>query len=266
MYGIDLSNHQKGIKFGSFDFDFAIVKATEGITFKDPSFDDHIRLLLGCDKLIGCYHYLRPDNQTTLDGVREEALNFLDAVDEAGLLGSAILCADWEQKPTDRVDILKAFLEIVENETGVVPFVYASKSWFNNIKWNSLSIKNPLWVANWPWDTYMKYFPYTPVLDDSFPDIENTVIWQFTSNGIIDGKRVDFNYTKITEDDWRKFASQNKIEKLSDDMMWAIENKLFHGYNDCTFRENEPLTRGQCATVLRRFYNMIRETEFNKRS
>ena len=38
MYGIDISNWQKNIDLTAGKYDFAIIKATEGIGFKDKSF------------------------------------------------------------------------------------------------------------------------------------------------------------------------------------------------------------------------------------
>ena len=39
LKGVDISHHQRGItKFGK-DVDFAIIKATEGVGYRDPAFE-----------------------------------------------------------------------------------------------------------------------------------------------------------------------------------------------------------------------------------
>lgn len=256
MFGIDISNHQNGIDLSKFYFDFAIVKATEGRNFKDRSFESHIAQLTKLDKLIGVYHYLRPDNQNSEMAMKMEAANFVASIDKANLIGKALLFADWEQQPTDRIDLLQMFLEYVEKYTEVVPFVYSSRSWFNEIGWQGLNFKNPLWVAWWPSIAQIDGLPTEiPFNVDTVPG----TIWQFTSNGKVNGYkgRVDFDYTNLTKEEWLRLAHGAPVEYISDDMDWAIKNDLFHGFTDGTYRPNDMLTRGQCATVLRRFYNNL---------
>lgn len=259
MFGIDLSNHQHGIDLSKFDFSFAIVKATEGRNYKDPSFENHISQLTGLNKLIGCYHYLRPDNQTTTSAMKREAHNFIESITKAGLVGRAILCADWEQQPTNRIDLLATFVEEVEKETTVTPFIYSSRSWFNSVNWSTLEFHNPLWVAWWPWMWEFKGFPTASLILKKFPEQTGGRIWQFTSNGKIPGYkgRVDFSYTDMNKVEWSQMACGKPTECISQDMQWAIDSKIFYGYPDGTYRPNEMLTRGQCASVLRRFYEVL---------
>lgn len=259
MFGIDLSNHQKGIRLGKFSFDFAIIKATEGVTFKDPSFDAHVSQVLGLDKCIGAYHYLRPDNQKTTKAMEREARNFIGSVSGAGLIGRALLFADWEQQPMERVDLLIAFCDYVEKETGIKPFIYSSNSWFrSSVDWNKASIDNPLWVASWPTISEMNTWPTKEWLNGHSPSTRNK-IWQFTSKGRVPDYRgfVDLDYTEMNAAEWKQLACGKPIENISGDMQWAIDRGIFYGYPDGTYRPNEMLTRWQAASLLRRFYSYI---------
>ena len=66
MYGIDISNHQRNIDLTAGKYDFAIIKATEGVSFKDLSFEKFAVQLTGLNKLVGCYHFARPDLHGTV--------------------------------------------------------------------------------------------------------------------------------------------------------------------------------------------------------
>lgn len=259
MYGIDISNHQKSIRLGRFDFDFAIIKATEGATFKDKSFNSHVSQILGLNKLIGCYHYLRPDNQTTTGAIAREAHNFIDSVNSAGLIGRALLFADWEQQPMDRLDLLVAFLETVEKETGITPFVYSSSSWFrNSVDWNNYEIDNPLWIASWPGINEFTTWPELEWIESHKPNIAHK-IWQFSSKGRVPGYRgyVDLDFTTMEPSEWKQLACGKPIENITSDMQWTIDIGVFHGFPDGTYRPNEMLTRSQCASVVKRYHDYL---------
>ena len=178
MYGIDISNHQRNIDLTAGKYDFAIIKATEGVSFKDPSFEKFAVQLTKLNKLVGCYHFARPDlNGTTLD-MEEEADWFISVVRKAGLLNKAILVLDWETEPMDREDLLNAFILRVENQTGITPFIYASKSKLKSWKnWRAIT-HCPIWMAVWP-----NISRPSVGVDPGFTKPDKTVnwsIWQYT--------------------------------------------------------------------------------------
>lgn len=265
MFGIDLSNHQKGIDLSNFKFDFGIVKATEGMDFVDKSFRDHVAQLTRLNKLIGCYHFARPDNQNTVDKMKKAAEHFVTTVSGAGLLGKAILVLDWEKSPTNKYDLIEAFMNEVYSMIGVAPMIYANTAFFKQAAKDNWVCPYEIWLAKWPVKTEMQEFPEKSWIYQYFPEKinnKNWKIWQFTSNGHVPGwyGRVDYNYAETSATDWKLDALGSKhIEYLSYDMEWAISKKLFLGYNDGTYRESAHMTRGELATVLRRFYNMIEE-------
>lgn len=266
MYGVDLSNYQHSIDIASIPVDFVIIKATEGLTMKDKAFDSFVSQLNRTDKLIGCYHYARHDNRKTSAEMKEEARFFITTVKEAGLLGKAILICDWEQKPTNKYQFLNAWLEEVYSETKIIPFVYGSKEVLQNVIKFGLKVPCKFWLAQWP-DSNSYNAGSNPRLNLLSPIIQSNdklvqwSIWQYTSNGKVNGYdgRVDLDYCPSDKNQWMKWAStiDNITESIPEEMQWAIDNKLFKGYGDGTFRPYDTVTRVQLATVLKRFYEMM---------
>lgn len=59
LFGVDVSNHQKSFDF--FGWDFAFIKASEGVTFKDGMFHTHLANARRARCVVAAYHYQRPD-------------------------------------------------------------------------------------------------------------------------------------------------------------------------------------------------------------
>lgn len=260
MFGIDISNYQKNLDLSTFDFDFAIIKATEGKSSISQSFEKQVKWCKDNGKLIGCYHYARPDLNRTIFEMENEADHFVSTVEKYLGEREAILVLDWEQNPTNEYILCKAFLDRVKYLTGVEPFVYASKSvimgniaFFNNY---------PIWIAAWPTNYPVKWHADIDWINTYSTKLIPWKIWQYTSSGKVDGYYgdIDFDYTNMTRDGWLIYAGKKEIpvvENITDDMGWAIENGIFEGYPDGAFKPGEPLTRQAAATILRRFYNII---------
>ena len=258
MYGIDISNHQKNIDLAVGKYDFAIIKATEGVSFIDPSFKKFAVQLTGLNKLVGCYHFARPDLHGTTSEMEKEADWFISVVRNAGLLNKAILVLDWETEPMDREDLLNAFILRVKNQTGITPFIYGSKYKLNSWKnWRAIS-HCPIWMALWPSISR----PSTGI-DPSFTKPDKTVnwtIWQYTSVGTYPNYKgnVDLDYCELTAEEWKKLAGMKTetveaAEVITEDMQWAIDNAIFTGYKNGKYCPKDPLTREQAATILKRF-------------
>lgn len=258
MYGIDIYNYQNSIDLSKGNFDFAIMKATEGVGFKDKSFHKFSVQLTKLNKLMGCYHFARPDLHTSVSGMEQEADWFINTVKSEGLLNKAILVLDWETEPMDREDLLNAFILRVENQTGITPFIYGSKSKLRT--WKNWRATNhcPIWMAVWPSISR----PHVGV-DPGLTKPDKTVnwsIWQYTSTGIYPNYNgnIDLDYCELTADEWKKLAGMKTEpveahEVITKDMQWAIDNGIFTGYGDGKYCPKDPLTREQAATILKRF-------------
>lgn len=260
MFGIDISNHQRGINLSTAPFDFAFVKATEGINFTDPSFTNHIEQLTRLNKRIGVYHYARPDNRPGLDGARKEAEWFYETVKKAGIINRVIMCLDWEQAPTNKPEWVIEFLETIRAKTGRNCFLYANSSVLSTKDFVSIVQNYPIWLAKWPASYTISFPPDMDFVNRNLPKVDWWNIWQLSSSGIFPGwnGRIDIDYTLMSTTEWDYRAGIETYNPMSA-MDWAIRKGLFRGDSNGEMRPNDPITREEVATVLERFYAMIVE-------
>lgn len=256
MYGMDISNYQSKLDLTKGTYDFAIIKATEGVGFSDKAFHNFAVQLTELDKLIGCYHFARPDLHRTVSGMEKEADWFIQKVRDEGLLNKAILVLDWEREPMDREDLVNAWVLRVESQTGITPFIYGSRSKLNGWKnWWAMS-HCPIWMA--VWTTNQRH---QVGVDPGLITPNKTVnwsIWQYSSTGKYPGfsGNVDLDYCELNKETWLKMAGHKEEpvkEVINEDMKWAIENGLFTGYGNGLYGPKDPLTREQAATLFRRY-------------
>ena len=142
LKGCDISHHNK-YKIPNFsDYDFIIMKATEGRSFVDPMMKEYIEKL-GKDQLYGFYHFARPERNRAKD----EAKHFCNAI---GVYGEeAMLVLDWEAQAVKQpIEWALEWCKLVEKEYGKKPLIYCSSWYTKKIK---LLLENDigLWVAHY---------------------------------------------------------------------------------------------------------------------
>lgn len=166
--------------------DFAIVKATEGRTFRDKLFQSHRKAARDAGLLVGAYHFARP----SLNSPAQEAANFLGALFEDGRRTqvSELVVLDFEDEKVGRGVKLGAwareFLDRVEQRVGRVPMLYTFTSyWTAHGASTSTFARYPLWLADYD-GGYTVPRPWTRL-----------TLHQFTSSGTVPGipGRVDMN-------------------------------------------------------------------------
>ena len=143
MNGIDISAWQgdENIDLSKVPFDFCIVKATEGTSYKNRYFAAHCDAVLKKKKLLGAYHYANGGD------VQKEADYFLAYVKK--YIGKAIIVLDWEGQNnpqfgrSDRA-WCKEWCDYVYRKTRVKPLIYIQKSAMDNVK----NLGYRLWVAD----------------------------------------------------------------------------------------------------------------------
>lgn len=259
MYGIDISNIQRNMNLNKAceSIDFVIMKASEGKTFRDKSFNNYVVQLTKLNKLMGAYHYCRPDNNKD---PADEADNFINTVFEAGILGKAILVADWEQDTSNPEWLIKFCNEILDR-TGVRPFIYGSRYPLDRI-YAITGDTFQFWLAQWPTNNEIKVGS-CPIKEH--PKLNyNWKIWQYSSKGTVYGygSYIDLDFTTMTREEWVEAASiKSSIQKevLTDDMQWAIKVGLYEGHNNGLFKPKDPLTREQAATLFKRYTQILKD-------
>jgi lysozyme len=176
IFGIDVSHHTTDNCSCQVDWDrvssqkvaFVYAKATEGLKYKDPSFDKHWSELGKRPKIHrGAYHFLRAD----LDA-EAQAKYFLAKMGtlEPGDLPPAV-DLEWDTfqdstrkwQPQDGKDYWSnlspdeilahalKWLQIVEKETGRIPVVYTSRTWWADRQISDVKLevlkRYPIWIS-----------------------------------------------------------------------------------------------------------------------
>lgn len=200
MNGIDISAWQgdENIDLSKVPFDFCIVKATEGTSYKNRCFAAHCDAVLKKKKLLGAYHYANGGD------VQKEADYFLAYVKK--YIGKAILVLDWEAKDNPQfgkndLEWCLKWCRYVQKKTGIKPLIYVQKSAMGAVKKAGYG----LWVAQYP-DYEQTGYQEHPWNEGAY----NCFIRQYTSVGKLSGYSgsLDLNKAYISAASWRKLATK----------------------------------------------------------
>ena len=208
LSGIDISHHNKNMKDPNciLCFDFVIMKASEGQTFKDTSVKQYVDILKQKKKpLIGFYHFARPEINSN---PWFEARNFIAAVTPYLSL-DPILALDVEARALSVPmldDWCKLFCSQVEHVLGIKPLIYCSSAETGRFK-KCCEYGCGLWVAKWT--------QKNPSKKDIKP-WEFWAIWQYSSTAILSGVRVDLNKFNGTSEQFLKYAEVSEDGKKDD--------------------------------------------------
>lgn len=207
LKGIDISKWQQGIDLNKIDFDFVIIKATEGKTYVDKCCDQFFQTALAMNKKIGVYHFANNSDNTA----QEEADWFIN--NTKGYIGKAIPVLDWEDNITNNVPWALEWLQRVEKAYGCKPMIYMSESVVNRYDWSSVANAGyGLWVA--------KYRDYTADYNYDMSNAGNKpnvkwwnfyAIWQWTSSGRLNGWNGNLDCDVFYGDAaaWDKYVGNN---------------------------------------------------------
>lgn len=181
--GIDIShwNHPDVIRQNRDKIDFVMMKASEGRSYADRTAPKFAEEALAMDKLIGFYHYARPESGSTPE---QEAQNFLSRIRSYVDAHKCVMALDWEGKAHKcSIDWAIRWLDYIRNVTGVSPMFYTSQSELS--KYGKIAEKDyGLWVAKWIKGATLDKIP------ESRPDKHAWsvwAIWQYSNgNGYLD--------------------------------------------------------------------------------
>lgn len=150
---------------------FALVKATEGASFRDPDFKDNWREAGKASLRRGAYHFFR----SSKDG-EVQARNFISTVGDLRIKDLPPVldietihlgCSD---------DLLNQralkWLQTVERHYGKKPVVYASSSFIKDHLSKEIYGNYPIWVAHY---------------GKPRPSHEDWIWWQFTDRAVVKG-------------------------------------------------------------------------------
>ncbi len=191
--GLDVASYQGNVDWGAVSRNggaFAYSKATEGVTYTNPSFGQQYNGSYAAGLSHGAYHFALPD---VSDGATQA--NYL--VDHGGAwsrdgrtLPPALdieynpygdTC--YKLSPDQMVAWIKAFSDQIWYRTGVAPVIYSSYTWWTKCTGNSTAMsRNPLWIPRYGADVGTLPGGWT-----------SQVIWQFADKGVFPGDQNRFN-------------------------------------------------------------------------
>ncbi len=182
--GIDVSHYQGTITWSSVKaagIQFAYIKATEGTTYKDPTFSANYLNAYNANVIRGAYHFAQPGSSSGAAQANYFASNggawsadnltlpgMLDL--EGGCYGlSAASMQSW----------ILDFYNTYKARTGRDVVIYTSPSWWNSCTggWGGMSTLSPLFVADWTTAT-------NPTIPSGFP---YATLWQYSDSGSVSG-------------------------------------------------------------------------------
>lgn len=207
MKGIDISNWQAGIDLNAVDYDFVMMKATQGTQYVSPDFARQYQQAKNAGKHIGIYHY------ASGDGAIAEADFFLKTIQDC--IGEAILVLDWEtggnaawsQGPA----YAKQFLDRVYKKTAVRALMYMSKSVCDQYDWSEIAPNHGLWVAQYGDNTTTEYEKEPWTDENGYGAWRGPIIFQYSSAGSLEGYEgnIDLNIAYMDAVAWNKYAGKS---------------------------------------------------------
>lgn len=142
MLGIDIASYQNGLNLSTAKnsgIETVIIKATEGVSYKNPCMQTHVEQAKANGLNFGLYHYYNPSN-----GAEEQAKFFCDTI--RGLGYNVIPVLDFEDKNiSDKSNNINKFMNYCKNALGVTPVLYTYASFLNYL--DSSTYQYKLWVA-----------------------------------------------------------------------------------------------------------------------
>lgn len=198
IHGIDVSRYQRDIdweavasmKHKGISFSFAVAKATEGLSLKDPYFKKNWREMGKTNLTRGAYLFFHPRKSG-----KEQAYFFIKHVSlNSGDLAPVIDIENTNKKNKKQIQAsLKECIDVLQHHYGIKPIIYTGADFYTQYLLGEFDAY-PLWVAHYN--------------NAKEPNINHTwLIWQHNEKGRVNGiiGNVDFNVLK---------GNKNSLKKL----------------------------------------------------
>ncbi|MEU5363471.1 GH25 family lysozyme [Streptomyces sp. NPDC005925] len=204
--GVDVSHYQGSINWSAArnaGIEFAWIKATEGTSYKDPTFNTNYLNAYNAGVIRGAYHFARPDASSGAAQANWFASNggawSRDNLTLPGVLDIEGTC--YGKSQASMQSWILDFYNTYKARTGRDMVIYTSPSWWNSCTggWSGMSAKSPLWVAHWT-------SAASPSIPSGFP---YWTIWQYTSTGSVSGISGNVDRDRFNGDRSRLLALAN---------------------------------------------------------
>ena len=181
--GLDVSKWQGEIDWeqvAGAGFQFAIIKATEGVSYTDPYFAANWEGAKAAGLLVSAYHMLWPNLSA-----EKQAAYFLATLGERK--ADLPLALDVEKAGQGNIGaVVEACAIAIEVADGRKPFIYTAQSfWGANVGWGPGWSSYPAWVAD--------YEAVAPAMPKGW---DEWTMWQYSNTGRVPGisGNVDLNW------------------------------------------------------------------------
>lgn len=204
-HGIDVSHHNGAVPWRHLlesGLSFAMIKASQGEKYKDPTFVKHWTTTKHCGIPRGAYHFFDPTADPTA-----QAENFLAALE--GDPGELPPVVDVERGASKKGGACKAllskvwgFVDTVESRLGRRMMVYTGHHFWTKKACDTEDLGDRhLWIAS--------YGSNPPLIPGGWKEWR---FWQFTQDGKIEGQQVpyDLNRFQGNRDEFRAFLESIK--------------------------------------------------------
>ncbi len=191
---IDVSQWQGTVNWDEVartDVDGVIVRCShgdelteEGDSWKDKKFAENIAALNEKGIPYGIYHY---NTATTVEQARQQAKNMIRLMESANAVPMLPVFADIESEAEncDLVAIAKVYMdEIIAN--GYLPGIYANTYYWSNFLNDPTLNAYYKWIADYGSAENLQNGTANPAFSPK-DGIENYMMWQYTSNGVLQG-------------------------------------------------------------------------------
>lgn len=201
LKGVDVSHWNGVINFDEFvksDYsDFMIMKATQGETFVDETFNRNMQQCVEHNILSGMYHFVNKSSYN------QQVDNFLSRYEYAKNIGAKpVLALDVEDlgvqhiPDSDLQEMILCMVADIYDRTGVYPLIYCSTFFRSQHFFDNVCNKCAGWIAR-----------YNSEKPAARKDLVLT-IHQFSSRGSVLGidYNVDVNKAYLTREAWLRLA------------------------------------------------------------
>lgn len=226
LYGVDISNHQKGIdisRIASEGFKFCILKATEG-TWKDPYFKGFLRQVKQTTMYPAAYVYVRHEKSG-----REHAQALHEQLEGDTSVPVAL---DIELNSGRDVNHWKSIRDEIE-KLGYRVFLTYLPHWYWKGHAGSPNVEGlpPLWTSNYGGGNGYASVIYSAIGHrrgfDGYGGL-GVRIWQFTDKAQVAGYKIDANVFEGTEAQLKELFTGIKEEGLFVSLSKERQEDLAH--------------------------------------
>ncbi len=208
--GIDVSYWQSGIdwpKVRATGQRFVLIKATEGESYTDPTFNDDWAGAKTSGLLRGAYSFFHPQQDAKKQADR--FINVVKALNDDGELPPSLDLEVTDGIAKDKIiSRAKIWLDEVEQAFGRRPMIYSGVS-FLETSFSELGGGPPAWVKDYPF--WLGWYPnqYSPGMSPLMPrGWFKWTFWQYSDKGNLNGinTKVNLDLFNGTLEELYKFA------------------------------------------------------------